>query len=164
MTTTLPTIYPVGYAGTTNDFLETKVDRSGALRIQTGTVAIPATTASTVLIGLMPFNAGAKFGFGSTVYSQDMDTSSQVTLNIGYTYYDSTLGTSNGSGFVSGSTVPQTGGMIPFNSSSGSSVGMILTTSADGWITAQTTSATTTSGNLEFNIVFAYDPSGVTNP
>ena len=164
MTTTLPTVYPIGYAGTTNDFLETKVDRSGAMRLQTGTVAIPATTASTVLIGLMPFNKGAKVGYGSTVYSQDLDSSTNVTLNIGYTYYDSTLGTTNGSGFVVGSTIPQTGGMIPFSATSGSSVGMIFTAAADGWITAQTTSATTTSGNLEFNIAFAYDASGVTNP
>lgn len=163
MTTILPTIFPVGYAGTTQDFLETKVDRSGALRIQTGTVAIPATTASTALIGLMPFNKGCIVGYGSTVYSQDMDSSTNVALNIGYTYYDSTLATSNGSGFVTTSTVPQTGGMIPFNSSSGSSVGMIFTALADGWITAQTTSATTTSGNFEFNILFAYDASGVTN-
>lgn len=164
MTTTLPTVYPVGYAGTTQDFLETKVDRSGALRLQTGTVAVPATTPSTTLIGLMPFNAGAKFSYGSTVYSQDLDSSTNVTVNIGYTYYDSTLGTSNGSGFVNGSTIPQTGGMIPFNASSGSSVGLIVTAAADGWVTAQFTSATTTSGNLEYNIAFAYDPSGVTNP
>lgn len=164
MTTTLPTLYPVGYAGTTQDFLETKVDRSGALRIQTGTVALPATTVTSTLIGLMPFNSGCKVSYGSTVYSQDLDSSTNVTFNIGYTYYDSTLGTSNASGFVAGSTIPQTGGMIPFNASSGSSVGMIFTAAADGWITITNTAATTTTGNVEFNIAFAYDASGVTNP
>ena len=164
MTTSLPTIYPVGYAGTTNDFLETKVDRSGAVRLATGTVAIPAATATSTLIGLMPFNKGCKFGYGSTVYSQDLDTSTNVTFNIGYTYYDSTQGTSQAAGFVSGSTVPQNGGMISFSASSGSSLGMIVTAAADGWVTITNTAATTTSGNVEFNIAFSYDASGVTNP
>lgn len=164
MTTALPTIYAVGYQGTTLDFLETKVDRSGALRIQTGTVAIPASTATSTLIGLMPFNAGCKVLYGSTVYSQDLDSGTNVTFNIGWTYYDSTLGTSQAAGFVSGSTIPQTGGMIPFNASSGSSLGMIFTAAADGWIGITNTAATTTTGNVEFNIAFAYDPSGVTNP
>jgi hypothetical protein len=164
MTTALPTIYPVGYAGTTNDFLETKVDRSGAMRLQTGTVAIPASTATSTLIGLMPFNKGCKVHYGSSVYSDDLDSSTNVTFNIGYTYYDSTQGTTNASGFVAGSTVPQTGGLIPFTAASGSSVGMVWTAAADGWIAITNTAATTTSGNVEFNIAFAYDASGVTNP
>jgi len=163
MSTSLPTIYPVGYAGTTQDFLETKVDRSGALRVQTGTVVIPASTATSTVIGLMPFNAGCKVLFGSTVYSQDLDSSTNVTFNIGWTYYDTATGTSQAAGFVSGSTIPQTGGMIPFNASSGSSLGMVFTAAADGWITITNTAATTTSGNVEFNIAFAYDQSGVTN-
>lgn len=164
MSTSLPTIYPVGYAGTTVDFLETKVDRSGAVRLQTGTVALPATTATSTLIGLIPFNKGAKVAYGSVVYSDDLDSSTNVTFNIGWTYYDSTTGTSQAAGFVSGSTVPQSGGMIPFSAASGSSLGMIFTAAADGWITVTNTAATTTTGNVEFSILFAYDPSGVTNP
>jgi hypothetical protein len=164
MTTALPTIYPVGYAGDTTDFLKTKVSREGDVRVQTGTVAIPATTATSTLIGLMPFNKGCKIVMGSSVYSDDLDTSTNVTFNIGYTYYDSTTGTSNASGFVAGSTIPQTGGMIPFTATSGASAGMTWTAAADGWIAITNTAATTTSGNVLFNIAFAYDPSGVTNP
>lgn len=165
MSTSLPTIYPVGYAGTTADFLHTKLTRSGDMRLQTGTVALPAATATSTLIGLIPFNKGMKLCMGgSSVYSDDLDTSTNVTFNIGYTYYDSTTGTSNASGFVAGTTVPQSSGMIPFTASSGSSVGMTWTAAADGWITITNTAATTTTGNVLFNLAFAYDPSGVTNP
>lgn len=164
MTLVLPTIYPTGYAGDATDFLKTKVDRSGELRLQTGTVAVPAATATSTLIGLMPFNKGCKMHMGSSVYSDDLDSSTNVTFNIGYTYYDSTAGTTNASGFVAGSTIPQTGGMIPFTATSGQSAGMTWTAEADGWIAITNTAATTTSGNVKFNIAFAYDPSGVTNP
>jgi hypothetical protein len=163
MTTTLPTIYPVGYSGTTTDFNQVKADRSGALRIQTGTVAVPNSTASGTLIGLLPFVAGLKVLYGSAVYTDAMGTS--VAFNIGWTYYDSTLGTSQAAGFVSGSTVAAAGGMIPFTASSGSSLGMVLDAAASGWITVTPiTAAVGSSGNIEYSIAFAYDPSGVTNP
>jgi hypothetical protein len=164
MSTALPTIYPTGYAGTILDFLQTKVDHEGALRLQTGTVAVPASTATSTLIGLMPFNKGCKVHYGSSLYTDDLDTSTNVTFNVGYTYYDSTTGTTNASGFVAGSTVPQSGGFIPFTATSGASTGMTWTAAADGWIAVTNTAATTTTGNILFNIAFAYDPSGVTNP
>jgi len=162
MTTSLPTIYPVGYAGTSNDFLQTKVDHEGDIRLQTGTVAVPASTATSTLIGLIPFNKGAKIDMaGSSIYT---DALGAASLNIGYTYYDSTLGTSNASGFVAGTTISNAGGFTPFVCSSASSAGMTLTTAANGWITVTNTAATTTTGNILFNIAFAYDASGVTNP
>ena len=163
MTTTLPTLYPVGYAGTITDFNQCKVDRSGALRIQTGTVAVPNSTVTTTLVGLLPFVAGCKVLYGSTVYFDALSTS--VTANIGWTYYDSTLGTSQAAGFVSGTTVPAAGGMVPFSATSGSSLGMVLDATASGWITCTITGATTgSSGNILYSIAFANDPSGVTNP
>lgn len=162
MTTALPTIYPVGYAGTTADFLHTKVERNGDMRVQTGTVAVPASTATSTLIGLIPFNKGAKISMaGSSVYSDGLGAAS---LNIGYTYYDSTTGTTNASGFVAGTTISNAGGYTPFLCASSASAGMTWTAAADGWIAATNTAATTTTGNILFNIAFAYDPSGVTNP
>lgn len=163
MTTTLPTLYPVGYSGTITDFNQVKCDRSGALRVQTGTVAIPASTLTTTLVGLLPFVVGLKVSYGSATYFDALGTS--VTANIGWTYYDSTLGTSQAAGFVSGTTVPAAGGMVPFSATSGSSLGMVLDATASGWITITITGATTgSSGNIVYDIGFAYDPSGVTNP
>ena len=162
MSTALPTIYPVGYAGTTADFLRTKVDREGSIRIQTGTVAVPASTATSTLIGLIPFNKGQKVSMaGSSVYS---DALGAASLNIGYTYYDSTTGTSAANGFVAGTTISNAGGFTPFLCTSSTSGGMTFTAAADGWIAATNTAATTTTGNILFNIAFAYDASGVTNP
>ena len=162
MTTALPTIYPVGYSGTIKDFLQTKLSREGDGKIQTGTVAVPATTATSTLIGLIPFNKGAKISMaGSSVYS---DALGAASLNIGYTYYDSTTGTTNASGFVAGTTISNAGGYTPFLCTSSASAGMTWTAAADGWIACTNTAATTTTGNILFNLAFAYDASGVTNP
>lgn len=162
MALSYPTLYPTGYAGDATDYNRVKVDRSGALRVVTGTVSIPATTATSTLIGLVPFVKGAKVHYGSSVYTQDLDSSTNVTFNIGYTYEDS-ANTSQAAGFVSGSTVPQSGGLIPFTATSGSSVGMSFTAVGNGWITITNTAATTTTGAVQFNIAIAYDSSGVTN-
>ncbi len=164
MTTSLPTIYPVGYAGTTLDFLQTKCERDGSVRLITGKVALPASTATSTIIGLLPFNAGFKIGYGSSLYFDDLDSSTNVTVDVGYTYYDSATGTSHDDAFVdSAATVPQSAGFITFTGSTGSSVGFIWTALGDGWITVTNNAATTTTGNCLFNIVFAYDASGVTN-
>lgn len=160
MTTTLPTIAPTGYDKTINDFLKTKSDKSGAIRLSTGSVSIPATTASGTLVGLIPFNKGAKLAYGSRVYTADLDTSTNVKLDIGYTYYDSTTGTSDPNAFVAAATTAQTGGMIEMTAVEGAT----WTAAADGWITATIGgAATTTTGSLTFNLGVAYDASGVTN-
>lgn len=154
MTTTLPSIVPTGYAGTYKDFTRTKSDKSGAMRIVTGTVTVPASTASGTVIGLMPFNKGMKLGYGSRVYVADLDTSTNVTLNIGYQYYDSATGTSQNAGYVSGSTAPQTAGMIEMTAVTSMNDTML----GDGWIVAVTGGgSTTTSGAITFNLAIAYD-------
>ena len=163
MTTALPTIVPTGYSATVADFTaRTKVDRSGALRLVTGTVSVPATTATTTLIGLVPFNKGAKFSYGSRLYCGDMDTSTNVTIDVGYTYYDSTLGTSVPNAFVAAyGTVPQSAGIVEMTAVEG----MTWTAAADGWIGVTIGGgATTTTASITFSVAIAYDPSGVTNP
>ena len=157
---TTPAIVPTGYLGTSNDFLHAKVDRSGAVRKVTGSVSIPAATATNAIVGLVPFRKGAKFDYGSRVYSDDLDTSTNVTLNIGYVYDDNVTYTDATDAFVAASTTPQTGGMIEMTAKTG----MTWTASADGWIVGKFLAATTTTGLLTFNLGIAYDPSGVTNP
>lgn len=159
MTTTLPSIAPTGYALDTTDFLHAKCDKSGATRLVTGSVSIPATTATATIVGLMPFRAGAKLGYGARVYSADLDTSTNVTVDIGYTYYDSATGSSVDDAFVDTSTAPQAGGMMEMTAVAG----MTWTALGDGWITVTFNAATTTTGSLTFSLPIVYDSSGVTN-
>ena len=156
---TTPSIVPTGYAGDSTDFLHAKMDRSGAMRIVTGTVSVPAATATDTIIGLVPFRKGAKFGYGSRVYVGDMDTSTNVTVDLGYIYDDNVTYTNVLGAFVAASTAPQAGGMMEMTAVAG----MTWTAAADGWITTQVNAATTTTASLTFNISIAYDPSGVTN-
>lgn len=160
MALTLPSIVPSGYAGTSADFQKTKCDKSGAVRLVTGSVTVPASTASGTIIGLFPFNKGAKVSYGSRVYVADLDTGTDVTLDVGYQYYNSDTGTSQNAGFVSASTAPQAGGMIEMTAVTS----MTFTAAGDGWVIAKIGGgATTTEGAITFNCSVAYDPSGVTN-
>lgn len=158
MTITVPSILPVGYAGDYTDFLKAKSDRSGAARLQTGLVAVPATTVTTTLVGLFPFLPGFKFSYGSALYTGAQGTS--VTFGWGYQYYDSTQpnsGTSQTSGFVSGSTVAAAGGIIVPNANT--SINWVA--ASQGWIVLVVGGATTTGpANVQFNILGAYDNAG----
>lgn len=157
---TLPTLYPTGYLGTTNDFLHTKVDRSGAIRSMRGSVSIPNGTLTAVVVGLAPFNKGESLNYGSRIYAADIDTASAVTLDIGYVYSDNTTYTNVQDAFVAASTAGQAGGMIEMTSLAG----MTWSAAADGWICATVRAASTgATGSLTFNLGIAYDTSGVTN-
>src|ERR1700761_4408234 len=106
---TLPTLFPVEYSGTstgiTNDFLKVKEDRSGAARIYTGQVSIPAATAALATVGLIPFNKGAQFHIDNTsVYLDDLDTGTTVTVSLGYIYDDNTNNTNNLTAWTATST------------------------------------------------------------
>lgn len=156
---TTPSIVPTGYAGDSSDYLKAKVDRSGAVRVISGSVAIPASTATDTIIGLAPFEAGMKLGYGSRVYVTDLDSSTNVTLDLGYVFSDNSTYTNVLDAFVAASTAPQAGGMIEMTNSAG----MTFSAGGNGWITAQVNAATTTTGTIVFNLAVAYDISGVTN-
>lgn len=161
MALTLPTIVPAFYVGTKADFLTCKVDRSGALRAEYFTVSVPGTTAGTTIIGLAPFQKGFRFHTAASVVSvADLDSSTNVTVDLGYTYYDSTLGTSSGAAFASAVTTAQTGGKISFIESTETNV-VTWVAAAAGWLTATLgASATTTTGNFYGQIVGSYDIGG----
>ncbi len=132
MTLVLPTYVASGYAGTVADFRDTKVDRSGALRMQPFVTSITAAAASDVLVGLVPFNKGFRLTHKATLIAvSDLDTDSDLTLDFGYTYYDSTLGTSDPDAFATQVTTGQAGGIITFDESAAYN----WVAAADGWIT-----------------------------
>lgn len=155
----LPTIVPTGFAGDYTDFLKTKADRSGAVRRVQGSVSIPAATATDTIIGLFPFVAGMSFsGLGGyNLYTADLDTSTNVTLDWGIAYQDSGQGTDNLDAITSASTAAQTGGFVVPDEIDF----LTLVTTGNGWVTVQVNAATVTTGSLTFNIPFVYDQPGL---
>ena len=150
---TTPTVYPAGFAGDDTDYLKAKCDTSGAMRIVQGTVSVPAATATDSYIGLAPFRKGARLGYGSRVYTADLDTSTNVTLDVGYVYDDNVTYTNDPDAFVDGSGAAQSGGMMEMTALDG----MTFVAEADGWFAVQNKAATTTTGNITFNLAIGYD-------
>lgn len=152
---TLPSIVPVGYSETTNDFLKTKVDHSGAERASYGVVSVLTGTVTTTIVGLIPFNKGARLA-SSYVYSDALGTS--VTLDLGYVYSDNVSNTNKSNAFLAASTTAAAGGSLVVNTPDVAT----WTATGDGWIVAVVGGATTGStGNLSFRIGNVYDVGGL---
>lgn len=159
MTLTIPTYVSTKYAGTAADFRNCKVDRSGALRSEAFVTNITAAAASDVLVGLIPFQKGARLVPGATTISvSDLDTDSDLTLDFGYTYYDSTLGTSDPNAFATQVTTGQAGGVVTLDEA-GASTSYGWVAEADGWITMTmgTGGTSYTTGVVAGDIVLCYD-------
>lgn len=151
----LPTIVPTGFAGDYTDFLKVKVDRDGDVRRVQGSVSIPASTATDTIIGLFPFTSGMSLAglAGYSLYSADLDSSTNVTLDWGVAYQNTTEGTDALTLITSASTAPQAAGFVAPDEITW----MTYVTTGNGWVTAQVNAATTTTGSLTFNIPFVYD-------
>lgn len=158
---TSPTIVPVEYANTATDFLKVKSERSGSLRIYDGQISIPATTAALSTIGLIPFNRGAQFHIDSTsIFLDDIDTGTTVTVSVGYIYDDNVANTNNLTAWTATSTIGQTAGFIPPSGQAG----LIFRATGNGWVVLQLlTGPTTTTGNVTYQISGAYDGLGIDN-
>jgi len=150
---TTPTLYPAGFSGTSNDYLRCKGDTGGGVTLVQTSVSVPASTSANTIIGLHPFRKGARLGYGSVLAVTDLDTGTNVTLNVGYVYDDNATYTNDDDAFVSGSTKPQTGGLIAMTETAGVS----FVAEADGWFVAKNTAATTTTGTITANLNIAYD-------
>lgn len=163
MALTLPSVVPTGYADDYTDFFRTKADKSGALRVITGSVAVASAVASGALIGFFPFNKGMKV-HGLRVYCDALDTGANITVDFGYTYYDSATGTSLPAAFVSASTAARSGGGSVAFTGASSVPGMTFTAAGDGWVTMRIAAISTlAAGTVTFNAAIGYDASGVTN-
>jgi hypothetical protein len=162
MTLTLPTIVPAGYAGTSADFNFCKVDRSGALRVVRFKVSVPSgtTTAPTALIGLMPFQKGCRVHLNQSFVAANtaLDTGSTITVDCGYTYYDSTLGTSADNAFVDAATTWQSSALTALTLINGPETVGHFTAATPGWITIGLDAGpTTTTGDIFGAFTISYD-------
>ena len=150
---TTPGIVPTKYAGTDADYLNAPRLDSGAVKMVHGSVSIPASTATDTIIGLVPFQKGASFTIGnSSIHSADLDSSTNVTLDVGIVYDNNTTYTNDLDAWVSASTAPQNGGFCTVDEKEG----LTLITQANGWLVAQVNAATTTTGSITFNVGVSY--------
>lgn len=162
---TLPTIYPVEYNGTATglspDFTKVKADRSGAARVYSGSVSVVSGTAATTIIGLVPFNKGARFHLSNTsIYVPDIGAGT-TTISIGYVYSDNTNNTNNATAWASASTAIQAGGYVSLTAAA---TGLNFVATADGWVVATiNTAATDATGSISFQILGSYDGLGINN-
>lgn len=152
---TTPTVLPAEFDGTTADFAKTKgVDRSGAARIRQGVVAVPSGTGANAYVGLVPFNKGARFNINDkSVYVGNIGAGT-TTANLGVIYDDDTNNTNDADAFASADTAIQDGGFITVDEKAG----LTFEATANGWLVVQIlTAATDADGDIEYNIVQAYD-------
>jgi len=158
---TLPSIVPTQYDITTRDFFKVKIDRSGAVHLYTGAVTVPSGTVATTIIGLVPFNKGARFDMGNTdIYVADIGAAT-TTVSIGWVYDDNVTYTNNQTGYASASTAIQAGGFI---SMTAGTAGLAFVAADNGWIVATiNTASTDVSGAITFCLRGAYDGLGVNN-
>lgn len=150
---TTPSIVQTGYNGDSLDYLKARVSSNGDLRLAVGSVTVPASTASGTVIGLEPFRKGARLGYGSRIYSADLDTATTVTATFGYVYDDNTTYTNDPDAFNASLTV-QSAGMSEMTAVAG----MTWVAEADGWFAVTTGGgSTTTAGDLTFSLEIGYD-------
>ncbi len=151
---TTPNIVPTGYFGNATDFNKVKRDPTGALRQVTGAVSVPSGTTATSIVGLVPFQRGAKFIINDkSVYCGNFGAAG-TTVDLGIIYDDSANNTNDVDAFASAATAAQSGGFVTIDEFSG----LTLTTTANGWlaVTINTANADATA-NIEFSVAVSYD-------
>jgi len=151
---TTPSIVPTGFAGNSTDYNKVKHDSFGALRQVTGTVSVPSGTAATTIVGLVPFQAGAKFIIGDkSVYCGNFGAAS-TTVDLGIIYDLNAVYTNDVDAFASAATAPQSGGFVTIDEFSG----LTLTTAGNGWLAVTiNTAAADATADIAFSVAVSYD-------
>lgn len=153
---TTPSIIPVGYAGTSLDYLKTKVERDGSQRASFGAVSVPSGTTTTTIIGLIPFNANFRL---TDFYIFVAALGTSVTVDIGYVYDDNVTFTNKSNAFISASTTAAAGGALTAPTTVDAAT---WTATANGWLVAVIGGATTgTTNNISYSIGNVYDIGGL---
>ena len=117
------------------------------------TATVPASTAATTVIGLVPFNKGAIIDYGSALAVADLDTATTVTLDWGFIYDDDTTFTNDPDAFADGDIAGQSAAVIRPDEIAGAT----FKAEADGWIAVTVaTGPTTTEGDITFNGTISY--------
>jgi hypothetical protein len=155
--TTYPDNVPTGNAGDYTDFLKVKRDTFGALRSQYTSIAVADSASAGTTYGLVPFQKGFRISYGSKFYTPDLDTTTNVTWNIGYMYEDTSssgaAAASDPDAFAS-AVSGQAAAVLTFDENEG----MSFVASGNGWVTAALAAGpVTTAGTVEATLDFTYD-------
>ena len=152
---TSPTIVPSRYLNDATDFLKVKRDTFGAVRQVSDAVIVPTATAVGAFVGLVPFQAGARFIVNSTsVHITDIDSGTDSLVNVGIIYDDDATHTNDVDAFSSASTAGQAGGFIAVDETTG----MTLETTGNGWLALENdVNITESEGTVTFTIGVVYD-------
>lgn len=151
---TTPSVLPVGFNGNSSDFARVPgVDRSGAARLQQGSVSVPSGTAANAIVGLLPFQKGARFNLhDSSIYLGNFGAGT-TTVNIGIVYDDNVNNTNDLDAFVSASAAAQSGGFAVIDEN-----GTQFVATGNGWLVAQVlVAAADATANIDYNVLVAYD-------
>lgn len=155
---TTPTILPVGFAGNSTDFLKTKCSRDGDAFVNVGIASVPSGTTTTTIVGLVPFNAGARLITGATDAAADA-LGTSVTVNLGVVYDDNVGNTNNQTLFASGLTGAAAGGALPLAETT---TNIPYITTGNGWVVATIGGATTgNTGNIAIQATLDYFTGGI---
>ena len=148
---TVPTIF----AEESESILIAPVLRNGGAQHVRRTATIPAVTVVTTIIGMIPFQKGARVNYGGTqVLVADLDTATNVVLDVGFIYTDDTTFTNDPNAFIAGSAVAQAGGIDLFDATAG----FTFVAEAEGFITITTSGgSTTTEGDITIDAIISYD-------
>jgi hypothetical protein len=142
------------YSDVAANAYQAKVNREGVNIAQKATAAIPSSTASGTYIAMVRFQKGFCLK-DLAVASDDLDSGSSVTFDIGY-IYDGTTDTTSAA-LVSGSTIPQSGSSLIWPTAAGLLTGKSFTATTDGYLVIKTGgSSTTTTGNAYMIATFTY--------
>lgn len=152
---TLPSIVPTGFAGDRTDFNKVKRDTFGAVRQESGSVVVPNGTVAGTFVGLVPFNAGARFVVSDkSFHITDIDAGTDSTVNVGIIYDDNVTYTNDVDAFASLSTAGQAGGFITIDETAW----MTLVTQGNGWLVLENEANTTEAeGTVTYTVGVTYD-------
>ena len=124
---TNPDIFAAG-EDSTNSFFNVPSGQSDGPRVVVRTATVPDSTTAGTVIGLVPFQKGARVQYGSALAVADLDTATNVTLNWGYVYKDNdtTTNINDPDAFAAAATTAQAGGVLRPTATAGST-GKIVT-------------------------------------
>lgn len=150
---TTPTIFS-DVAGTATNKFGAKFEPQGVLA-QKAIATIPATSASGTNVGMIRFQRGFSLT-GLAIVSEDLDTATTVTLNVGY-LYDGTTGEDDNA-FFNALDIAQDAGSRVWPTDDGLLTGVSFVATDDGYLSVTTGGgATTTAGDITVIAEFTYD-------
>lgn len=144
-------IVPTGFNNNDTDFLRAPNNvADSAVRVYSGSVAVPAATAVDAYVGLVPFQRGAKIRMdGSSLHIGAVGGT--TTADVGFVYFDAT--TDVPQALVAGAAVATAGFIAP---TVGTAINSIVQPT-EGWLALRIKTAITTNPvTITYNFLVSY--------